>query len=63
VRPVSKRRLRAEHQTSVYTRQMVFDQRNLLLLDAQDLVTVYTHIDTLITCEITLRLTGFESRD
>jgi len=42
---------------------MVFDQRNLLLLDAQDLVTVYTHIGTLITCEITLRLTGFESRD
>jgi hypothetical protein len=42
---------------------MVFDQRNLLLLDAQGLVTVYTHIGTLITCEITLRLTGFESRD
>ena len=42
VRPVSKRRLSAEHQTSVYTRQMVFDQRNSLLLDAQDLVTVYT---------------------
>jgi hypothetical protein len=63
VGPVSKRWLSAEHQTSVDMRQMVFDQRNLLLSDAQDLVTVYTQIDTLITCGITLRFTAFKSPD